>query len=275
MAGIVLLTGATGFVGKQIYKSLVQDGIRVRLVLRGAISDEFLAEPCVESCIITNDMFAENLEWWESACHGVEAIIHAAWYVEPEKYLDSPKNIDCLIGTLNLARAAVMTSVKKFIGIGTCFEYDLNHNYLSIDTPVAPRSLYAGTKVAAFYALRELFKNAKIDFAWARLFYLYGEGEKENRFVPYLHNRLSAGLSVEMTSGVQIRDYLDVKTAGRMIADIACNNKIGPMNICSGVPVSIKDMACKIAEEYGRKDLLMFGAKSLSSSEPLCVVGVV
>jgi nucleoside-diphosphate-sugar epimerase len=82
-------------------------------------------------------------------------------------------------------------------------------------------------------------------------------------------------LPVEMTSGVQIRDYLDVKTAGRMIADIACNNKIGPMNICSGVPVSIKDMACKIAEEYGRKDLLMFGAKSLSSSEPLCVVGVV
>ena len=75
-----------------------------------------------------------------------------------------------------------------------------------------------------------------IEFAWCRLFYLYGEGEDERRLVPYLRAKLRAGEPAELTSGEQIRDYLDVRDAGRMIVEAALGTVQGPVNICSGMP---------------------------------------
>ena len=80
-------------------------------------------------------------------------MIHVAWYVEPGKYLDSPKNLDCLIGTLALAKGAVNANVSRFVGIGTCFEYDLKEGYLSTDTPLRPLTPYAAAKASAFITL--------------------------------------------------------------------------------------------------------------------------
>ena len=48
----------------------------------------------------------------------------------------------------------------------------------------------------------------------------------------------------------------------------------GPVNICSGVPVTIRQLAEQIADEYGRRDLLRFGARPDNPADPACVVGV-
>ncbi len=80
--------------------------------------------------------FAESVEWWKHQCADIDMIIHVAWYAEPGKYLDSTQNMDCLIGSLNLAKAAMLAGVKRFVGVGTCFEYDLTAGFLSVDTPI-------------------------------------------------------------------------------------------------------------------------------------------
>ena len=122
-----LLTGATGFVGRQILKNLLDKRYEVRVVVRKNKEIFFKDKNFKIEIITTNDLFQESVEWWEKQCKGIETIIHAAWYVEPGKYLKSLKNIDCLIGSLNLARGAIQAGVKRFVGIGTCFEYDLNN----------------------------------------------------------------------------------------------------------------------------------------------------
>jgi nucleoside-diphosphate-sugar epimerase len=78
----------------------------------------------------------------------------------------------------------------------------------------------------------------------------------------------------ELSSGNQIRDFLDVAVAGRLIANMVLNDQTGPVNICSGVPITVRDLAEKIADEYGRRDLLIFGAKPKSSFDPPCVLGI-
>lgn len=50
------------------------------------------------------------------------------------------------------------------------------------------------------------------------MFFLCGEGEDERRLVPYLHKQLVKGEAVELTRGKQIRDFLDVSEAGRIIS---------------------------------------------------------
>jgi dTDP-6-deoxy-L-talose 4-dehydrogenase (NAD+) len=268
-----LLTGATGFVGRQVHKALAQRGVAVRAVIRNGTAAR-LAAPA-ERIVTTPDLFAEKAAWWAEACRGVETVVHAAWYAETGQYLHSPKNQDCLRGTLELARGAIDAGVRRFVGIGSCFEYDVTAGTLSTKTRLDPQTPYAAAKVATFQALSQLLPSRGVAFAWCRLFYLHGEGEDGRRLVPYLRHRLSRGEPAELTSGTQVRDFLDVTEAGRMIADAAVGTVQGPVNICSGVPVTVRELAERICDEYGgRRHLLRFGARPDNAFDPPRVVGV-
>jgi dTDP-6-deoxy-L-talose 4-dehydrogenase (NAD+) len=271
---LILLTGATGFVGQQVLRELAARNFLVRVVVRKGKQDKLGQSTAIERVIATSDMWSENVAWWCEACCGVDIVIHVAWYAEPGQYLHSSINRNCLEGTLRLAQGAIAARVQRFVGVGTCFEYDLNAGRLSVATSLRPTTPYAEAKAEAFNALSQLLPRQGIEFAWCRLFYLYGEGEDERRLVPFLRAKLEAGEPVELTGGQQIRDYLDVRDAGRMIVDVALGTLLGPINICSGVPITIRQLAEQIADEYGRRDLLRFGARPDNPVDPPCVIGV-
>jgi dTDP-6-deoxy-L-talose 4-dehydrogenase (NAD+) len=266
-----LITGASGFLGRQIYRSLAGQGKDLRAILRENAHLE--CSPRTET-IRTADLFSESLDWWQRALEGIDTFVHAAWYAEPSLCLSSRKNLDCLAGTLTMAEACVQAGVRRFVGIGTCFEYDLVQGILSIETPLKPTSLYAASKASAYMSLRAYFCAQGIEFAWCRPFYLFGEGEDPRRFVPYLHQQLSRGQKAMLTGGNQIRDYMDVRDAGRLIAEVACGDQTGPVNVCSSVPKTVRQIAESVADLYGRRDLLEFGARPHNFTDPPCVVGV-
>ena len=178
------------------------------------------------------------------------------------------------MGTLQLAKGAAQSQVRRFIGIGTCFEYDLTGGMLSVETPLRPLTPYAGAKAAAYLALLQWLPLQGVEFAWCRLFYLYGEGEDARRLAPYLRSKLAAREPAELTSGNQIRDFLDVGEAARQIVAAALSDRQGPVNICSGVPITVRQLAEQLADETGRRDLLKFGARPDNLVDPPCVVGV-
>jgi dTDP-6-deoxy-L-talose 4-dehydrogenase (NAD+) len=271
-ARLILLTGATGFVGRQVHQALIARGALVRAVIREG--SEFRLTTATESIVTTPDLFAKQSAWWSQACSGVDTVVHVAWYAEPGAYLHSPKNEACLAGTLRLARGAITAGVRRVVGIGTCFEYDVSAGLLTTRTPLSPQTPYASAKASAFRALSELLPSHAVGFAWCRLFYLYGDGENERRLVPYLRERLARGEPAELSSGTQIRDFLDVREAGGIIADAALGTAEGPINICSGVPVTVRELAESIADDYGRRDLLRFGARPDNAFDPPRVVGL-
>jgi nucleoside-diphosphate-sugar epimerase len=271
---VVLLTGATGFVGRQVVEFLAQQKVEMRLVLRKPMPHWLSQVPRIEKIIISPDIFAEDAAWWKKTLSGVDTVIHMAWFAEPG-YLQSEINLDCLIGTLRLAQGCVDAKVRRFVGTGTCFEYDLSGNTpIGASAPLLPLSLYAASKMAVYLTLSQIFAMHQLEFVWCRLFYLYGEGERAERLVPYLHQKLKLGEPAELTSGTQVRDFLDVKDAGRMIAEVARSSFQGSKNICSGIPVTVKQLAEKIADEYGRRDLLKLGARADNFVDPAFVVGL-
>lgn len=274
MTGITLLTGATGFVGRQVLRALGEKGVRIRMVVREGNQRQLEKLEGIESIVTTIDLFAESADWWADVCKDIDTVIHVAWYAEPGKYLQSAKNVDCLIGTLHLAKGAAQAGVKRFVGIGTCFEYDLTGGILSVDTPLRPLTPYAGAKAAAFMALSQWLPQQGVAFTWCRLFYLHGEGEDARRLVPYLRTKLAAGEPAELTSGSQIRDFIDVREAGQLIVETSLGREVGPINICSGIPITVRQLAENIADEYGGHDLLRFGARQENITDPPCVVGV-
>jgi nucleoside-diphosphate-sugar epimerase len=269
----ILLTGASGFVGQHVLRRLSELGHQITVVTRNKESRKFDKSFNIDRFVETKNLFLEDVEWWKIALMDVDTIVHLAWYVEPNKYLHSRLNFDCLKGTLSIARAATELQISRFVGIGTCFEYDLSYGYLSTSTPLKPSSIYSATKISTFMILSEWFKNHQLSFLWCRLFYLFGEGEDNRRLVSYIRERLEKGEPAELTSGRQIRDYLDVEEASRLIVESVFSEKVGPLNICSGIPVSVRELAERIADEYNRRDLLRFGLKSENDVDPIIIVG--
>ena len=144
----VLLTGATGFVGRQILKSLLANNYLVRTVIRPGKAHLLPMSTQIYSIVTSSDIFQESADWWYVQASDIEIVIHAAWYAEPGEYIDSEKNIDCLLGTLEMAKGLVASGIRKFVGIGTCFEYDLRLGELSINSPLNPLNLYSSAKAS-------------------------------------------------------------------------------------------------------------------------------
>lgn len=270
----VLVTGATGFVGRQIVRALGEADVSVVPVVRAGKEELVAGLPNVKRVVSTNDLFKEDEIWWAKQNEDIDMVIHAAWYAEPGKYIKSALNFDCLIGSLQCARGATRAGVRRFVGIGSCFEYDLSAGVLSIDTPLKPSTPYATAKAALYMSLLSWFSIYSIEFAWCRLFYLYGEGEVGQRLVPYLRNQLAIGKPAELTSGKQVRDFLDVTEAAKKIVHVALNDYKGAINVCSGTPVTVRQLAEQIADEYGRRDLLHFGKRADNLVDPSYVLGM-
>jgi len=270
----ILITGANGFVGQQVIKYYSDLDAEITLILRRQ-HDNFTNNPVIHSIITTDDMFNESTAWWEDACQNIDIVIHLAWYVEPGKYLESSLNNSCYKGTISMMEGAARAGIKRFVGVGTCFEYAFLGLPLDIDSPLDPQTSYAKAKVDTFKYLTNFCNSHKIEFLWCRLFYLFGEGEHERRLVPVLRKKLLEGKIVELVSGDKVKDYLDVKDAGRIIGSLAINKHTGPYNVCSGKGVTMRAFTENIADDYNNgRNLLKFDAiDETNFYDPPFVVG--
>ena len=270
----ILVSGPSGFIGKKIIEYLDLEGFNLKLVLRPSKLQEFSNLSDGHERIVTNNIFAEKEDWWLRALDGVDALIHAAWYTKQKDYQVSVENFKCLAGSLEMLSAVSQSNIKKLVGLGTCAEYKLGSRNLAVTDPLDPQTPYAISKYCFYKSAQSLLSDSKIIFNWCRLFYVWGDGENKDRFVPYLRGKLEANEPALLSDGSQIRDYVEVGLAARKIVKVATSDITGDFNICSGKAISIREFAERIADEYGKRELLMFGARALNSFDPARVVGI-
>ena len=261
----VLVTGGTGFVGRWAVASLRQAGHEVLVLSRKhdghaqTVQGNLLKQGCAEAVV---------------AKLRPEVILHLGWCVEHGTFWHSEENLDWVAATLRLAKAAAKHRVRRFVGVGTCFEYEWpeQSDCKELSTPLKPTSLYAVSKDATRRILTDFLHLAKIEFAWARLFYLFGLFEGPDRLVASIARKLAAGQAAEMSSGFVVRDFIDARDAGAALAALATASLTGPINIGSGESYSIADIARLLARAAGSEAKLHIGALPDRPDEPPRIV---
>ena len=261
---VVLVTGASGFVGHQVVRALTaRGGVEVHGVARrGAV-----LAGAVPHRVDVLDAGARNALL---SSVPADTLIHCAWTVEHGRFWTEPANRDWVSATTALIQRFVELGGRRVVGIGSMAEYDWTtpQPLSETATPLNPSTLYGQSKLSLFQRFSEPAGTAPSTIAWVRLFNMFGEREDPRRLVPYVIRSLLAGETAKCTHGRQIRDYLDVREVGRAIAAVAASSVTGAVNVASGQPVRQGDVVDCIGRIVGRPDLIALGAVPAAVGEP-------
>lgn len=260
MSRPVLVTGAAGFVGAHVVRALLRRGLDVVALVRDTEACPRLRDVRERVCLAAADLEVPERVARVLDALGPAAIVHPAWYVHPGDYLSSPRNVPALLAAASLFEQAAARGARV-VAVGSCLEYAPTARPMREDDPTLPASLYAACKLAAGVVGRALAATRGLRFTWARLFHVHGPGEAPERLLPAVARALRAGQPFELSPGDQVRDHLHVEDAAEALAHLACSDATGVVNVCSGRPLSLRELLTTLGEELGRTELLRFGAR--------------
>ena len=269
----VFVTGASGFIGAYVTKVLLGKGHSVAVL---AIPDDPLLrlQDMRDNFKVITGMLGDVGDLQKALAEfQPEACIHLAWYAEPGQYLHSMENIQSLTASLTLLNVLINVGCRQVVMAGTCAEYDTEFGYLGELTPTRPSTLYAAAKLSCCLLGQQIAAQAKINFAWGRVFYPYGPQEDERRLVPAAIRALKQGNAFPATQGEQVRDYIYVEDVAKAFCVLTEKQANGIFNISSGLPVSIRQLLETIGNLMGCGDLIKFGAQPYRDWEPPFICG--
>ncbi len=239
----ILVLGATGFVGRNIASVLKQHFEVVQSVRYADQTDKG---------IIWFDLTNEN-SWSEIDKLAPSVIINCIGYgvVKTEKEVNKIYEINYLKTVSFFEYLSNTVPAVRIIHIGTAFEYDLSIIELSETSPTLPLTHYGISKLmASNYLLQKKLNNR---FIILRPFNMFGLHEDESKIVPYLILSQKNKIKVDLSSGLQRRDYCSVGDFARFILTLINNQDFSQLpsciNVGTGKTYSIKELSHKIAKQ--------------------------
>lgn len=263
----VLLTGASGFIGRQAIPALLARGYEVHAISTRAM--EALSDGVFNHQL---DLFNTNQTSQLIAEIRPSHLLHFAWYAVHGKFWTAQENLHWVKASIDLLQQFVLHGGKRVVMAGTCAEYDWSTNGLCEEktTPLIPATLY-GTCKAALYQIMEAYaQQIGLSHAWGRIFHLYGPHEHPGRLAPSVINSFLQNEIARCSHGTQLRDFMHVEDVADAFVALLDSEVQGAINIASGQAVALKEMINQIASKMNGQ--VEYGAISSSKSDPLYLV---
>lgn len=264
----VLVTGATGFIGRNTLPLLAKAGFEVHAVYNSSKTATH-----------------SNYNWHKANILEEEAIekiicvvkpgylLHLAWETEHGIFWDSEENYKWISASLNLVKKFKINGGKRIVAVGTCAEYEFQlEKYDEELTPIKPASVYGKCKYEFYNQLKIYCEKNDMSFAWGRIFYLFGQDENPNRLVPFVIRSLLQNQVTKTTHGNQVRDYMYVEDVASAFVKILDSDINGVVNVASGIPIKLNELIKTIAVKIGGEDLLHIGAIPVKINDPDFIV---
>lgn len=262
----VLITGASGFIGRQVTKQMLERGYTVYAPSNSSALEEQKGVVTCEMDLFDREKLISYLRE-----HKFENLIHLAWYVGPKCHMNFG-NADWLSLSLDMIKEFIANGGKKFLGAGSVSEYDFSYGLLrEKETPLDNHSLYGQAKAALFKVGGGMCRQAGVDFKWARIFNLYGPYERAARLMPSVICSMLKGEDVKVSPCTKFLDYLHVEDTAAGIAALFDSSVCGAVNISSGKPVQLRAIVEEIARLTNFKGNILWGALEENFADPVLV----
>ncbi len=259
----VAVTGATGFVGRAVVAELLQRSVSPTLVVRPGTNPPYNLRT-VEADLLNSEM--PVLE--------ADVLVHLAWGGLPNYHSLHHFERE-LPAHFQFLQRMVRSGVSRILVTGTCFEYGMQSGPLSEDLEVRPDNPYGFAKDCLRKELEFLSREVNFEIVWARLFYLYGTGQGKGSLFSQLKKAAQSGEQVfRMSGGEQLRDFLPVEEAARLLVELALGTGItGIFNVCSGRPISVRSLVEGWLQKNGWNLQLILGYYPYPDYEPMAFWG--
>jgi len=266
----VAVTGASGFVGKHVLAELSKHTDSIVAVTRDA---KRLHDVINSVCIVEMDIAQPAIDCFERLGRP-DVLIHLAWDGLPNyKSLhhfetELPKQYQFLKGMVDAGLGSLVVT-------GTCFEYGMQSGALAVDIAPKPNNPYGYAKNALHQQLTYLKTKKPFNLTWARLFYMYGEGQSDTSLYPQLKKAVDRGDKLfNMSGGEQLRDYLPISEVAHQIVQLVLAQRdIGATNVCSGKPISVRRLVEQWKNENHWEIDLNLGYYPYPDYEPMAFWG--
>jgi nucleoside-diphosphate-sugar epimerase len=266
----ILVTGATGFIGRYVVERLLSGGHRVIATSahedRARRFDWFDRVHYIPFELASYQPEVDYYRFFDEP----DALIHLAWEGLPNYKAAFHIDINLPRHSAFLANL-VRNGLRDLTVTGTCLEYGMQEGCLREDAPSMPGTPYANAKDDLRRSLEPFEVQYGVTVKWLRLFYMYGPGQSPNSLLSQLDKALDAGeLVFNMSGGEQVRDYLPVEKMADCIVDISLQNVLtGIFNACSGQPVTVRRLVEDHLAARGRQIRLNLGYYPYPDYEPM------
>ncbi len=254
----ILITGATGFIGTNLINKLKESDHEIIGIARNLSNHEITISKNIK--LVQHNLNDDNKKLFEKI-EFPDFLIHLAWEGIPdyEGYFNITKN---LTRDIRFIGDLLERGLKKILVTGTCLEYGKEAKgelYESLQTN--PDTPYGIAKDSLRKILENLVTLENANLVWARLFYIYGEGQRRSSLFGQLEEAIKNNEETfNMTDGIQVRDYLHINEVVQRLNYLINNQNInGIVNICSNKPISLKDLVQKVINEKNSTIEIKFG----------------
>lgn len=258
----IFLTGASGFVGSFVLRSLINTtGYQVAVLLREQqtawrIKDLF---PYVR--VIEGDL--KQLKAIEVSLNAFQpdAVIHLAWDGVMGRDRNAIMQWRNVSQALELVEIAAKVGAKHWIGLGSQAEYGLCQNKIDETTPTRPTTLYGASKFATCLLSERLCQELGIRYVWLRLFSSYGPTDNPDWLIPYLIRTLLSRQKPSLTGAEQLWDYIFIEDVASAVKSVLeTDSASGIFNLGSGCSLKLRVIIEKIRDFIDPELALDFGA---------------
>jgi nucleoside-diphosphate-sugar epimerase len=263
----VLLTGASGFIGRYVLNQIVD--ARIDAVVVGRSRPNGYNGDFVEADLLQYEDYNVLVQR-----AGASHLIHLAWYAEHGQYWTSPLNLRWVEASVRLVEAFCAAGGQKVVTAGTCAEYDWSYGFCREDvTPLSPATLYGTAKDATRRLLDAVCKAHQTQFAWGRIFLPYGKGEDSRRLIPSLIDVFQGKRPPFGVNANAYRDFLHVQDVANGFVRLLLADAGGIYNIASGQPTQIAEVVRSIAHAFHGDPRIVLDLSTERPSEPEILFG--
>ena len=261
----VLLTGASGFLGRYVLEQIKADGDEI-FALSSKTPRQEQGVTWLQADYLHDDLTpildrvrpkrVIHLAW---ECGRYNETVHLDWVAASLRWLDALRDNGC----------------EHLLTAGSSMEYFWSEEPCSeSETPLIPSTMYGHAKAALGQLTAAYCERSNIQHCHARGFFICGVGESEHRLIPGAINALEAEEPFTCNAGHAWRDYLDVKDVASVLAELSRKRINDTVNVASGRAIQLRELMDAVGRELGKPELLVYGQPPVDTPRDIVLADV-